>query len=163
MRKAFHYFPPLLLAVLLSSVFAASSFAEGTASTPTITSVGNTMKVVAITYKGDSSTGSVPAVTLSSTAMAEVKGYFLYSVRAYPVSDGTAPDPAKVAVKNPRKDLLGDQGDGLVPASGENEMVPYNAFKGRDFYPVIVDPLTIEVTGQDTPEADFIVEIIAVR
>lgn len=154
----------LLLAVMVSLLLSQTqSFAAGTASTPSVVSIGNLMKIVSVTYKGDAADGSVPAVTLPAAVMADLKGYYLYTVRAYPVSGGTAPDAANVAVKNARKDYLGGQGVGLIPVSGENEVLPHNTFNGKDFYPAIVDSLIIEVTGQDTPEADFIVELIAVR
>ncbi len=154
----------LLLAVMVSLLLSQTqAFAAGTASTPRVVPIGTMMRIISVTFKGDAADGSVPAVTLPDAIMADLKGYYLYSVRAYPVSGGTAPDPANVAVNNPRKDLLGALGVGLVPASGENEMLPYNAFTEKDFYPAIVDPLTIEVTGQGTPSADFTVDLIAVR
>src|SRR4030042_6401834 len=76
---------------------------------------------------GSSVDGSLPAAQgiISSDYMAKIRlKYFLYEVRAYPTSSGTAPDAADVTVNMDGQDLLGGKGVNLIHATATYDNFP---------------------------------------
>ena len=151
----------VLSAILMASVSMAA-VGTYTVTTQSFTEGGIVAKIV---YKGSSTDGSVPDVVLGKEVWkANLGRVYLYSVRAYPVTDGVSPDAADVKLLNIRStDLLGGEGTNLISPTVEQETEPYNTFTQKNKYPLVTSPLTVRTENQATVDADFVVEVEAIR
>ena len=119
---------------------------------------------VRLACTGDSANGSIPTITISTDAMALIQGtHYLYQVKAYPTSGGTAPDAADVTVNMNGYDLLGGKGVNLIHATATYDTLPYSTFMASYRYPAINGALTVAVANQATVSANYTIELIFVR
>ena len=119
---------------------------------------------VRLACTGDSANGSIPTITISTDTMNLVKGtHYLYQVKAYPTSGGTAPDAADVTVNMNGADLLGGKGVNLIHATATYDTLPYSAFMSTYRYPAINGTVTVAVANQATNSANYTIELIFAR
>jgi len=119
---------------------------------------------VRLACTGDSANGSIPTITISTDTMNLIKGtHYLYQVKAYPTSGGTAPDAADVTVLMNGADLLGGKGVNLIHATATYDTLPYSSFMSTYRYPAINGALTVAVANQATVSANYTIELIFVR
>lgn len=120
--------------------------------------------VVKFACTGDSANGSIPTQTLDVETLAMIKGkYYLYTVKTYPTSGGTAPDAADVTVNMDGLDLLGAKGANLIHATATQDTLPYSTFMSAYRYPLITNAVTVAVANQGTANANFTFELIFAR
>lgn len=156
MRKIFL----VIMAVLLmaSNLYAAGSCTQ----TLSVTS-NPIMKTIKFVCTGDAADGSIPNTAISATNFAEIDGYYLYMVSAYPTSGGTAPDAADVTILHGAYDVLGGKGVSLIHATLQYDVIPYSTFMGLYRYWPVTEILTLAVANQSTNSANFTIELIFAR
>jgi len=102
-------------------------------------------------------------------------GAYLYEVRAYPTSGGTAPDEASVFILQNSQDLLGSI-DGSTTAYRGSKLIHATlpSMTGGDYYNrgtgahspwhhKITGALTLKVADQITASADWTIDLVFVR
>ena len=122
---------------------------------------------------GDGSDGSIPNTVLSSHAMSILlRGFYLYTVTAYPTSGGTAPDAADVFILDAAgEDLLGsadggttaNKGANLIHATLKKTTLPYSHYLSTHYYPAVTGALTLKVSSQGTASANYTVEAVFIK
>lgn len=153
-------FVMIILAVML---MASNAWAAGSCTETVQSYIGGSV-VVKQACTGDSSNGSIPTITFSSDAMALIKGtHYLYQVKAYPTSGGTAPDAADVTVVMDGMDLLGGKGVNLIHATATQDTLPYSTFMSMYRFPAVTNTITSAVSNQATVSANWTLEYIFVR
>jgi hypothetical protein len=154
----------IFLAILLLIAFSTQVFATAGSCTESVNSRIEGVVVVKFVCTGDSSNGTLPTQTFSSTAMAAIQWTnYLYTVSAYPTSGGTAPDAADITVLQNGEDLLGGKGVNLLHATATYTTFPYSTFMSMYRYPLILNTLTWTLANQATNSANFTVELVFVR
>jgi len=158
----------LSLILLAALIFPVQAVADGTV-TESLSSYTGGMVVVTLTCTGDASDGSIPDTDLSDGTMEILLGnYYLYSVSAWPVSGGTAPDAADVFILDADgEDYLGsadggttaEKGANLIHATLKKTTMPYSTFNSSYFFFPVTSTLTLRVANQGTAEADYVVEL----
>jgi hypothetical protein len=128
------------------------------------------VRAISLVCTGDAVNGSIPDQVLPSTVLADVEGYYLYSVTAYPTAGGTAPNGGNVVILDDRgEDWLGSADGGTTPVKGlslinttyTNTTLPFSHFTGTWCYFAVKNKttLTIKVTGQTTANANYTLEL----
>lgn len=146
------------LLIVPGSLYAAGSCTEK------VDQKSNGSVVVRLACTGDSSAGTIPTQTISAETMAAIKlTHYLYQVKAYPTSGGTAPDAADVTVNMDGQDLLGAKGVNLIHATATYDTLPYSTFMSAYRYPLVTNTLTVAVANQATASANYTIELIFVR
>lgn len=154
----------LFLAFILLIAFSTQVFATAGSCTESINSRIEGVVMVKFVCTGDSTNGTLPTQTFSSSAMSLIQWTnYLYTTTAYPTSGGTAPDAADVAVLMNGEDLLGGKGVNLLHATATYTTFPYSTFMSTYRYPMIINALTWTLANQATNSANFTVEFIFVR
>lgn len=160
----------LSLVLLAALIFPVQAIADGTV-TESLSSYTGGFFVVTLTCTGDAGDGSIPDTDLADATMAELLGkYYLYSVSAWPVSGGTAPDAADVFILDANgEDYLGSADGGttagtaganLIHATLKKTTYPYCYHDSSFFLFPVTSTLTLRVANQGTAEADYVVELI---
>lgn len=147
-----------VIMLMASNLWAAGSCTQTLSSTSS-----PIMKTLKFICTGDSANGSVPNTAISAENFAEIDGFYLFMVSAYPTAGGTAPDAADVQILQGTYDVLGGKGVNLIPASGRYDIVPYSTFMISYRYWPVTEILTLAVANQSTHSANFTVELIFVR
>lgn len=107
----------ILFAILAVMLMASEAWAAGSC-TNTLDHYSASVVSIKLVCTGDSANGSIPTQTLTTAQMDLINGtHYLYQVKAYPTTGGTAPDAADVAVLMSGMDLLGAKGVNLIHAS----------------------------------------------
>lgn len=116
--------------------------------------------------------GTIPNTATNSVVTGFIKGYYLYTVSAWPTSGGTAPDAADVFLLDANgEDLLGSVDGGTTANKGANLIhntlkkttMPYSHYLSQAYFPAVVNTLTLKVSNQATASANFTIELIFVR
>ena len=159
----------LCLVLLAALTFPARVLADGTVVETTLHYTGG-MVVVTLTCTGDASDGSIPDTDLADATMDILAGhYYLYSVSAWPVSGGTAPDAADVFILDANgEDYLGsadggttaEKGANLIHATLKKTTMPYSTFNSSYFFFPVTSTLTLRVANQGTAEAEYVVQLV---
>lgn len=161
-----------LVLYLLSSV---AALAAGVVSQMPATISDNT-RTITFTCIADSAAATIPNTDTNSSNTAFIKGWYLYSVEAFPTTGGTAPDAADVMIYDADGlDLLGSEDGGttayaglaLIHATLKRRVLP-NLYLPRaglhvNFAPIITGALTLDVDNQATNSANFTVVLTFVR
>jgi hypothetical protein len=144
----------------------------GTVLQSNITDFANGFKVIRFECTGDASNGSIPDTAINAANMQLIKGIsYLYSVSAYPTAGGTAPDAADVFILDANgEDLLGSADGGTTAKNGLNLIhatlkkttFPYSAYMAREYFPAIINTLTLKVANQATINATYTIELVFV-
>lgn len=121
------------------------------------------MKTIKFVCTGDASNGSIPNTAISAANYAEIDGYYLYMVSAYPTAGGTAPDAADVTILHGTYDVLGGKGVNLIHATLQYDVIPYSTFMSSYRYWPITATLTLAVANQATNSANYTIELTFVR
>jgi len=154
----------LLLAVIFLIAFSTQVFATAGSCTESINSRIEGVVMVKYVCTGDSTNGTLPTQTFSTTAMSFIQWTnYLYTATAYPTSGGTAPDAADIAILQNGEDLLGAKGVNLLHATATYTTLPYSTFMSQYRYPMITNTLTWTLANQATNSANFTVEFVFVR
>lgn len=143
---------------MASSLYAAGSCTQ----TLSVTS-NPIIKTIKFVCTGDSSNGSIPNTAISAANFAEIDGYYLYMVSAYPISGGTAPDAADVTILHGSYDVLGGKGVNLIHATATQDVIPYSTFISSWRYWPVTAILTLAVANQATKSANYTVELLFAR
>jgi len=169
MKKLFS----IACALLIASVFVYNALAvtPGTVTTTVTSYLRGETRMKNITFV---CIGSVDAAAIPDTdfnELGEVTGWYLYSVKAYPTSGGTAPDAADVFILDENDmDLLGSIDGGTTAYNGLNLIhatltkmtIPsyYDTRAGSNlnYFHMIDGTLTLKVSNQATNSADFTIE-----
>jgi hypothetical protein len=161
-----------LAVMLMASIYATYVWATAGACTESVISdVGGSRVIIKETCKAASTDGSVPNITVAEAAMNLVKDKaYLYTVSAYPVPGGTAPDAANVLIKDAfGEDLLGGTTANVAKAgvslidTYKKTTIPYSKFLDKSIFYPVGSNLTIVVTDQGTVNADFVIEMTFAR
>ncbi len=132
----------------------------------------NRVKLVTFICTGDAANGSIPNTDMTE----DMKGWYLYSVTAFPTAGGTAPDAADVFILDENDlDLLGCE-DGsttayagltLIHATLTRKALPnlYTPRAGNhvNFYPMVTGTLTLKVANQATNDAEYTIVLTFIR
>jgi hypothetical protein len=119
---------------------------------------------VALVCTGSPDDGALPTQTITTATLGKITGkLYLYQVKAYPTSGGTAPDAADVAVLMDGMDLLGAKGVNLIHATATYDTFPYSAFMSSYRFPAITGTVTLTVANQATHSANYTIELVFVR
>jgi hypothetical protein len=119
---------------------------------------------VSLVCTGSPDDGALPTQTIDSATVTLLTGhYYLYQVKAYPTSGGTAPDAADVAVLMDGMDLLGAKGVNLIHATATYDTFPYSAFMSSYRFPAITGTVTLTVANQATHSANYTIELVFVK
>jgi hypothetical protein len=181
----------IILVLALASLFLFSGLSFGAGSSVTITKTSDkakpnskspefeiAFKTVVFTCVGDDGNGSVSNTATSGTSGidAHILGWYLYSIMAYPLSGGTAPDAADVMLYDANgMDLLGSADAGTTPYGGANLIhatltkitFPYfyntNLGTYQIYFPLITGALTLDVDNQGTNDAEYVIVLTLVR
>lgn len=172
----------LFLILALALIFPSTVFALVGSCAQTkgaIRNDGNQIMAKTITWvcTGHSSGGAIPDIDTSAANTKWIKGWYLYSIEAFPTSGGTAPDAASVLIGTTSGlDLLGAEdgitetayaGLNLIHATSPRITLP-NVYLPRaglhaNYYPIIAGTLTLKVTDQATSSADYTIVWTFVR
>jgi hypothetical protein len=152
----------VVLAILLCAapVFSAGSCTQTLEAVP---GEQSGVKLLKFACTGDASDGSIPNTDISAANTGLIKGWYLYTVTAYPTSGGTAPDAADVQILMSGLDLLGGKGVNLIHATATKDTWPYSATMSEYRAPVIVNTVTLSVANQATVSANFTIELLFVK
>ena len=182
-------FGVMFLALVLS--FPVSAWAVGSV-TQSVVILDHTSFIVRFVCIGDAAAGSIPntstdngyyptgQTTTTITDFITGKtaggiGSYLYEVRAYPTSGGTAPDEASVFILQNGRDLLGSVDGGTTAYRGSKLIhATLEMMTGGDYYNLgltthspwhhkITGALTLKVIDQATASADWTVDLVFVR
>jgi hypothetical protein len=119
----------------------------------------------------------VPSNTsITQQTLAIIGGMYLYTVEAWPVASGTAPDAASVMIYDANGlDLLGSEDGGATPYNGLNlihatltRITFPNLYIPRagghsSYFPLISSILTLDVDNQGAAGADYVVELTFIK
>lgn len=163
----------LVFAILVLSVCSAiSAWAAGSCTQSPVVYTGG-FATITFVCTGDSSNGSIPNTAISSDNMAAIQGkYYLYLVRAYPTSGGTAPDAADVFILDAvGEDYLGsadcgttaNKGANLIHATLPKSAIPFSYNMSSYYYFPVTSTLTLKVASQATASANYTIELTFVR
>jgi hypothetical protein len=124
--------------------------------TPVWSKAGPGQKTLTITYKAHTD-GSVQAVVADPNVEGLLSSW-LYRVRTWPVSGGTAPDAADVTVKDGNGyDLLEANGVDLIHATDPKGCPAY--LNGTPALQQVLGSLTVAVANQGTSGAQFCIAL----
>jgi len=162
MKRAF-------LVFLFCLFFPLSVFAGGTCAVtefPDISDVGKMGKIVRLTCTASASDGSM-AYTLTSTDMAKLAGYYLYTVTVYPTPGGTAPtDLSDLAITDDRGVVIlsaTSNGANIVDATSSYQILPERTSQEgtSDFYQKIHydKELTVAITNSIVNSANVTIDL----
>lgn len=158
----------LLIALLLFPALSFAAAAPGTVAT-TFTSLSTESVMVKFVCIGSVDDGAIPNTALSATTL---RGWYLYTVTAYPTSGGTAPDAADVFILDANnEDLLGSVDGGTTAKNGLNLIhatlkkttFPYSTYLQQAYFPMVTGGLTLKVLNQATHSAAYTIEFVFVR
>jgi hypothetical protein len=109
--------------------------------------------------------GAMPTTAISTSYMNTLKagGYYLYNVKAYPTSGGTAPDAADITVIMNGLDLLGGKGANLLHATATQDTFPYSTVMSSWRYPLVNNTITVALANHSTNTAHFTFEFVFVK
>jgi len=153
----------LIAAIMAALIIPISVFAAGSCVETAADYTGGFYQVK-LACTGDAANGSIPTQTISTGVMAILQGhYYLYQVKAYPTSGGTAPDAADVTVNQDSQDLLGGKGVNLIHATATYDTHPYSSFMAAYRFPAITNTLTVAVANEATLSCNYTIELLFVR
>ena len=154
----------ILASIILAVMLMASNLWAAGSCTETVASYTGGIVQIKLVCTGDSGGGSFPTQTISTNAMALIKGtHYFYRAKAYPTSGGTAPDAADVTVNMDGQDLLGGKGVNLIHATATYDTFPYSGFMSQYCYPAVTNTITVAVANQETNSANYTIELEFVR
>jgi len=152
-------FIQLVMVIFVLFVCTCTTFAAGC--TQDVKVIVSGVVQVECVCTGSGVDGSIDTQTLNATAMKEIKGMYLYQVVVRP---GTVvPDAASLLVYMKGRDVLGGKGTNIIHATNTQDTFPYSTFMATYVYPMVIDTITFEVTGQNTQSAQYIIDYIFVR
>jgi hypothetical protein len=158
-----------LLVALIIAFSALPSWATAGSCVQSFTRLLEGVYVVKLVCTGDSTDGSLPDTTISSYYTSSLKGFYLYTISAYPTSGGTAPDAADVFVLDAAgEDLLGsadggttaNKGANLIHATLKKTTMPYSYYLSNAYFPSVVGSLVVRVANQSTISANYTIELV---
>jgi len=153
----------LIIALALALMIPSSLWAAGSCVQTPYAYTGGGFKIQLV-CTGDAANGSIPTQTITTAIMSVLEGvYYLYQVKVWPTSGGTAPDAADVAVLMEGVDLLGTKGVNLIHATATQDTFPYSAFMTSYRFPLVTSGITLTVTNQATASANYTLELDFVR
>ena len=113
-----------------------------------------------LTHVGGAFSVAIPAATI-----AELDGFYLYSVVAYPGSVAATDDTDIVitaSTGNKSTDILGGNGTNLIDATTTKETIPHQTFSDLNFFWVIDadDTYTVTTANATAATANPVLELI---
>ncbi len=157
------YLVVLSLVILLVPYLAIAATDAVCTQTATEYAAGGSV-LIKIACTADSSDGSIPNTDISAENMAKILGtHWLYWVRTYPTSGGTAPEAADVEILMDGQDLLGARGVNLIHATATQDVFPYSSFMSSWRYAPVTNTLTLKVANQTTHSANYTIELYFTR
>ena len=154
----------LIAALIVALAIPGSLWAAGSCVQSAVKDSSGTTVLIKFVCTGASDDGSIPNTDVSATNMALILDKtYLYTVKAYPTSGGTAPDAADVSVYMAGQDLLGGKGVNLIHATATQDTFPYSAFMAGYRYPAITGTVQLRVANQATASANYTIELEFVK
>jgi hypothetical protein len=154
----------LIAAIIAALIVPGSSWAAGSCTQTDVSAYTGGFTIIKFVCTGSADDGSIPDTALSAANLAILQGtHYLYQVVAYPTSGGTAPDAADVQILMRGQDLLGGKGANLIHATNTLDVLPYNTITTAYRFPAITETLTLKVSNQATPSANYTIELVCTR
>ncbi len=164
------------MTVLVFLILPSIILAAGSSVTQSAVQVSSHVRTLTFVCVGDDSSGAVANTDTNTANTAFIKGWYLYSVSAFPTSGGTAPDAADVMVyDSDGLDLLGSEDGGTTAYAGltlvhatlkrkakPNLYLPRAGLHVND-YPLVTGVLTVDTDNQATASAGWTIVLTFVR